>query len=108
VTSLRTARPRGKGSNGRFYYPYLSAVNGPDGRLSSAGATGYNARAKILFDALNAEAAVHLDSNAKISVMSKVGAITEHVTSVRNDGRMDRQERRENNLPSVWASAALA
>lgn len=108
VTSLRTARPRGYASNGRMYYPFLGAVNGTTGRLSTASVTNYAARVKILFDAVNV-AAVAMAPGTKIAVLSAVGGgAAAQVTSVRIDGRMDRQERRENQQPSVYQTVAIA
>jgi len=108
VSSLRTPRPRGVASNGRFYYPAGTvAVVNTTGRMSSANVTPYVTAAKVLFDAINAQGAA-LSPAVKIHVMSQKGAgVSANVISVRNDGRIDQQERRENNTPSTWTSASL-
>jgi len=109
VCSLRTSRPRGYASNGRFYYPMTAqAVVNTTGRISQSEVGNYIQGCKTLFDAINADAAA-LQSGLRIHVLSAVGAgLGAAVTSIRADGRLDTQERRENQTPSTYSTASLA
>jgi hypothetical protein len=109
VTSLRTTKPRGYASNGRMYYPALAAI--PDvgtGRETNNHVATYLTNVKAMFDAINAAAPV-IRSDVRISVMSAVGSgLSLPATSIRADGRLDTQERRENKAPSVYSTKTLA
>jgi hypothetical protein len=108
VFSLRTARPRGVASNGRVYWPLLApTVVAGTGRLDSADVTAKIGAFKTLLNAINA-AADTLQGGARVCVMSQVGSgATEYVTAVRADGRLDRQERRENQLASNYVVSSI-
>jgi len=109
VISLRTTRPRGYASNGRFYYPVTAGtLTNTTGRATSGEVTNYIAGAKTMFDAINTAAGT-LQASTRIYVMSGVGAgIAAAVTSIRCDGRFDQQERRENQTVSTYSTATLA
>lgn len=108
VTSLRTPRPRGIASNGRFYYPCGTLVVATTtGRLGTTQVTNYLNAAKALFDSINAQGAA-LSPAVKVHVMSQKGSgLSANVVTLRADGRLDQQERRENNTPSVYSSVSL-
>lgn len=111
VTSLRTQKPRGLASNGRFYYPGVGLfVGNTTGLLDEGTCIGIATAGSALLSGLNAVAETTLEG-AQVSVMSQGGLsgppITLPVTSVRVDGRLDHQERRENDLPSVYQSVDL-
>lgn len=109
VCSLRTSRPRGYASNGRFYYPVTGmSVTNTTGRITQSEVTNYLSACKTMMDAINA-AAASLTSGLMIHVMSSVGAgLAAPVNTIRADGRFDAQERRENQTKSVYSTAALA
>lgn len=106
VLSLRTALPRGRGSNGRVYWPYLAAVlNAGTGRLNTQLRV---TAAKAFLDSLNTAANAY-DPGMRLIVASNVGAgLNVPVIGVRSDDRLDSIERRENDQPSTWYSATLA
>jgi hypothetical protein len=108
VTSLRTSKPRGYASNGRFYYPATAAVtNFISGMIPESGVTPYLDAAKIMFNAINS-AGLALAVPVKICVMSTHGAgLSDVVTAIRADGRLDRQERRENKLAAPYFTLSL-
>lgn len=110
VISLRTLLTRGPGSNGRVYYPFTAhGVEGTDGRVEASVANAYATGAKAMLDGINAAAEATLPGTGGISVMSKVSTgVAATVTSVRIGRRLDRQERRENDLLEDWRSATLA
>lgn len=110
VISLRTLLTRGPGSNGRVYYPFTGhGIEGSDGRLEASAAQAFANGAKAMLDGINDAAETNLPGTGGVSVMSKVGSgIAATVTSVRVGRRLDRQERRENDLLEDWRSATLA
>lgn len=106
VVSLRTAIPRGRGSNGRLYWPGLAfGVSATTGRVvSSSRATAAAAFLNSLNTAANAYSA-----GMRVIVASNVaGGIHAPVTSVRVDDRLDTIEARENDQPPNWSIAALS
>lgn len=109
VISLRTNVPRGRGSNGRVYWPALGApVDSPTGRVSNVAMDGRMTTAKTFFDALNTAANAY-SAGMKAVVASNVGGgLIAYVTSIRSDGRVDSIERRENNQASTWIAKSLA
>jgi hypothetical protein len=109
VISLRTARPRGRCSNGRVYWPALSGqLVATTGRMSAATLASHVTGAKTFFDALNVAAGAY-QTGMRVIVASNVGiGDAAVVTSIRCDDRMDSIERRENDQPSVWSTATLA
>lgn len=105
---LRTAQPRGYASNGRFYYPMLAptVVTGTGRLVQTSVQNRLNVMATF-FDSVNTAAAVY-DLGSLVCVMSNVGAgTTEAVTAVRSDLRLDSIERRENNQPPTYVTAAV-
>lgn len=109
VISLRTAIPRGRGSNGRVYWPACAAtVDASTGRLSSAAVSSRLAQAKTFFDALNVAANTY-SAGMKIIVASSVGGgLIATCTSIRSDQRLDSIERRENEPGPTWSVATLS
>jgi len=107
VYSLRTARPRGYASNGRNYWPATGHfINGLTGRVSSSLDSSVTAY-RTMIRAINTAAGV-MDPDAKVSVMSTVGAgLTAHATSIRVDDRLDSQERRENSITPNYVTAVI-
>jgi len=108
VVSLRTAQPRGRGSNGRLYWPWLAAaVVGTTGRVSQANVTNRLTWFTQFINALNTAGNAY-SAGMKVVVASAVGSggfFT--VTKIRSDGRIDSIERRENAAPSTWSTATI-
>lgn len=109
VISLRTAIPRGRGSNGRLYWPCLSAaVTAGTGRLAPSTLTARLGPFKTFLDGLNVAANTYL-AGTRVIVASNVGTgVNAPVTSIRSDDRLDSIERRENDQPAVYVSQTLA
>jgi len=109
VCSLRTAIPRGRGSNGRVYWPALALSVGPTtGRVSQASITSRLGAFKTFLDALNVAANTYF-AGTRVIVASGVGlGVNAPVTSVRSDDRVDSIERRENDQPPAYVSVTLA
>lgn len=109
VISLRTAIPRGRGSNGRIYWPATAAaVTASTGRVASATVQARVNLFKTFVDALNAAANTY-DPGTRLLVASAVGGgVHAPVTSIRSDDRLDSIERRENDQASIWSTAAIA
>jgi len=107
--SLRTAISRGRGSNGRIYWPALAMpIVATTGRVLTADVVARMGAAKTFLDALNTAANSYF-AGTRVIVASNVGAgINAAVTAVRSDDRIDSIERRENDQPPVYSSAALA
>lgn len=106
VLSLRTAIPRGRGSNGRVYWPCTSMpIIGGTGRINTL---ARNTAAKTFLDALNVAGNTY-SAGMRVIVASNVGAgLHAIVTAVRSDDRLDNIEARENDQPVLWSTAALA
>jgi len=109
VVSLRTAVPRGRGSNGRVYWPATSlAVLPATGRIAAGNVANRIAGFKTFLDALNVAANTYL-AGTRVIVASNVGTgLNAIVTGIRSDDRLDSIERRENDQASVWSTATLA
>lgn len=109
VYSLRTAIPRGYASNGRVYWPCLvPALDATTGRMNTATVAARLTPFKTLLDSINALTGA-IQPGLAVCVMSRVGSgQTAYVTHVRADGRMDSQERRENDQVSVYQTVQLA
>lgn len=109
VISLRTAIPRGRGSNGRVYWPAPNgAIQPATGRLAPASVQTRVNNFKTLLDSLNTAAGVY-DAGMKAIVASNVGGgLIAPVTTIRSDERFDSIERRENDQLSVYSTATLA
>lgn len=109
VLSLRTAVPRGRGSNGRVYWPVTAgAVVSTTGRLAGLNTNARVSGFKVFLDALNTAANAY-STGMKVVVASNVGGGSyNYVTHVRADDRADSIERRENDQPVVWTTATLA
>ena len=113
VISLRTAKFRGVGSHGRFYYPCLGGTVDATTGLWGAATPGIIATAaKTLLDGLNTAAGANLGSGVRLSVLSHGGksgpATTQEVIKLMVDNKPDHMESRESELPSVYSSANLA
>lgn len=107
VFSLRTALPRGRGSNGRSYYPALAAPIAPGtGRVLPASVEQRLALFQTLVRSLNTAANIYAPGMA-MQVISSVGSVANAVTAIRADSRLDRIERRDNGLPSVYQSLPI-
>lgn len=108
VTSLRTARVRGRASNGRAYWPStVTAVTNATGRLPQAFMTSYVGAFKTMLDAINAAGGA-LTPSVKLHVMSSVeSGLSSPVVGIRADSRFDSQERRENDTPPAWTTASI-
>lgn len=108
VFSLRTAIPRGYSSNGRIYWPALApALDQQTGRLTQSQATSRINAFKTALDSVNTFAAAYA-SGMRVVVASATGGVTNTVTSIRQDDRLDSIERRENARTPIWTSANLA
>lgn len=109
VTSLRTAIPRGRCSNGRVYWPCLApAISPTNGRMIDGNVAGRLAPFKAFLDAVNTAANAY-SAGTRVIVASNVGGgLIAYVTSIRADSRMDSIERRENEQPPSWSTATLA
>lgn len=110
VLSLRTQISRGPGSNGRIYYPAPAlTVDGPTGTLTTTQVNGILPAAKALLDGLNSAKQATMPSTGGLAVMSNVGTgVAATVTAVRIGRRLDRQERRENDVSEGYISTNLA
>lgn len=111
VISLRTAVTRGRGSNGRVYYPSTAqALDAATGGFIPASMASVASTFKTFLDAVNAAATTELPSSThKVSVMSNLGGgTTNQVTSIRVGVRPDRQERRENGVAENYQTAVIA
>ena len=109
VISLRTAIPRGRGSNGRIYWPALALpLTATTGRATSvAMGTRVNA-AKTFIEALNSAANAY-STGMRVVVASAVGGgLITAVTAIRADDRVDSIERRENDQLSAWTTATIS
>jgi hypothetical protein len=109
VYSLRTGIARGYASNGRMYWPACSMiVDGASGRRTTPEVTASVNAFKTLVDALNV-AGNAVEPGMRVRVYSQVGAgLSREVTHVRADGRLDSQERREDDVASTWFETAVA
>lgn len=97
VTSLRTARPRGLGSNGRNYWPSAASINFGTGAIGATEATAIATAATVLVDAINDQGI------GVVCVASAVGnGLLQPVTGVRVGRVMDTQRRRRNQLPELY------
>jgi hypothetical protein len=106
VISLRTAIPRGRGSNGRVYWPCLSVpVIAGTGRVNILGRVQ---AAKTFFDAMNTAANTYSAGMRAVVASAVGGGVIAPVTSIRSDDRLDSIERRENAQPVAWSVSALA
>lgn len=101
VTSWRTARSRGRASNGRSYWPSVQVVASTTGRFPLAAGTSVAAAAATLISQLEAAGI------GTPAVMSAVGAgITEPITGVRVGLVMDTQRRRRNGISEEYTETA--
>jgi len=110
VISLRTALTRGRGSNGRIYYPLLGQViTSVSGTWTAALALEWAQKSRDLLDNINAQAAINFGGSPGVAVMSNLGSgTTAKVTSVRCGVKPDSQERRERAIEEAYQVAALA
>lgn len=109
VMSLRTPIARGRGSNGRLYWPATALLMGDTGVLSTVVTAAIAGRAKTLLDNINAACATIFGTPARVSVMSSLDSgVTAPVTHVRVGTKVDRQERRESAFPEEYSTVALA
>ncbi len=108
VISLRTAIPRGRGSNGRMYWPCQALTpTAGTGRLSPAATTARVTAAKAFLDTLNGLANTYYAGTRLLVASAVGGGLYAQVTAIRADDRLDSIERRENDQPSVWQNANL-
>lgn len=109
VLSLRTAQPRGYGSNGRCYYPCgANSYNTNTGRMMTGERDARVNSFVTMVQGLNTAAASALGAGVGLRVYSSVGAgVSYAVTAVRADDKMDTQERRENAFPPSWYVASV-
>lgn len=104
VISLRTALPRGRGSNGRCYWPALGmTIDTTTGRATPAAVLTRLTNFQTFLNALNTALNTYSPGTV-VQVISSVGSVANKVTAIRADTRMDHQERRENAVPSVYQS----
>ena len=99
----------GKANYGRFYLPYSALpVALANAQIDSGSVAGLLAEAKTFLDETN----VWADSfvgDARVVIMSSVGAGTTKVaTTVRVGNVRDTQRRRRNGIPEAYQSAVLA
>lgn len=98
VLSLRTARPRGRGSNGRMYIPALPTLGTNTGQFSAGDASTIAAAAATML------AAIGDILGTEVVVGSQVGAgLLETVTGVRVGRVPDTQRRRREGLPEAYS-----
>lgn len=98
VLSLRTGRPRGRGSNGRMYIPALPTLESNSGTFSASDATSI-ATAGATFLSTIATAL-----NTDVIVGSAVSpGLLETVTGVRVGRVPDTQRRRREGLPELYS-----
>lgn len=98
VLSLRTARPRGRGSNGRMYIPALPTLETNSGRFSGTDATTIAVAASDMLSEIGT--ALSTD----VVVGSQVGSgLLETVTGVRVGRVPDTQRRRRQGLPESYS-----
>jgi hypothetical protein len=109
VVSLRTTTPRGRTSNGRFYWPACGLGVAPaTGRVTSASVASRLGSMKTFLDTLNTLANAYAPG-MRLRVFSNIGlGGSALVTGIRSDDRLDSIERRENDQPSSWTSLSLA
>lgn len=101
VTSWRTARSRGRGSNGRSYWPSVQTIASATGRFPLNDGTLVAAAAAQLIASLEAAGI------GTPAVMSAVGTgITEPITGVRVGLVMDTQRRRRNGISEEYTETA--
>lgn len=108
VMSLRTSIPRGRGSNGRVYWPAIAApIDAVTGRISSTPQQARTTAFATFLNALNTAAGTYFPGT-KVIVASNIGlGVSATVTSVRMDNRLDSIERRENDLTAQWTTAPV-
>lgn len=106
VSTLATARPRGRASKGRMYLPpcgHMSTL-GTDGRLSTANAAACAASTKGFIDRVNS----HYLLMGAVGVASDAGAgAFEHVTEVRVGRVVDTVRSRRASLLEDYQSVAV-
>lgn len=111
VRSLRTARGRGRASNGRMYYPMTGPATTPAnmGRIATTTAAGIATKTATLLDGINTAANANLGTGTGVAVMSAVGAgLSASVTHVRVGCKVDHMESRERDIPEAYQSADLS
>lgn len=109
VISLRTAIPRGRGSNGRIYWPFLAGpVVSTTGRVTTANLSARIGAFKTFLDALNVAANTYFAGTRVIVASNVGGGVNAPVTQIRADDRVDSIERRENDQPPLYSTATLA
>jgi len=108
VVSLRTARPRGPASNGRVYYPALSAaITAGTGRMNPSTVANRLTGFKTVITGINTAAGTYA-AGTQVCVLSDVGiGQTSAVTALRSDLRIDTQERRENDQGADYQSVTI-
>lgn len=109
VISLRTVLTRGPGSNGRVYWPVTGmGIAGGTGTVASVPLSSFADAAQTLINALNAAKVAQMPGTGGLAVMSQVGAgIAATVTSIRVGAKMDRQERRERDIPEGYVTRGV-
>nr|CRY96451.1 hypothetical protein [uncultured prokaryote] len=101
VISLRTARPRGRASNGRMYVPALPSLVANTGKFSAADATDIAVAGSTMIGAIG-EA---LDTECVVA--SAVGTgLLETITGVRVGRVPDTQRRRREGLVEEYSAEA--
>jgi len=101
VLSMRTARPRGRGSNGRMYIPAAPSLEGNTGRFPAGEATTIATAAALFVSTINEI----LQTEAVVG--STVGAgLLETITGVRVGRVLDTQRRRRAGIPELYSEAA--
>ena len=108
VFSLRTGVPRGRGSNGRVYWPAVAqTVSNTDGRVLTASTTTRVNAFKTFVNALNTAATNYQAGLALIVASNLGGGLNERVIAIRSDNRLDSIERRENKAVPVWTQVTI-
>lgn len=107
--SMQTALGRGPGHQGRFYYPALAApVTATTGQTPAIDALALAEASANMIKGINDAAAAHVPGTDKVSVMSNKGAgVSATVILVRVGRVLDRQARRQNDVPEAYQSFAV-
>jgi hypothetical protein len=108
VYSLRTAAPRGLASNGRVYWPCISATVDPaTGRVTSSMVNARTAAFRTFINALNTAGSIYSAGMVVVVASAVGGGVIRPVTAIRSDARLDSIERRENGQVSTYTTVPI-
>lgn len=108
VISLRTAIPRGRGSNGRVYWPGLALVPlAATGRVQQSVVDTRLTTFKTFVESLNSAANAYSTGMRAVVASNVGGGLITAVTAIRSDERLDSIERRENGQPANWTTKPI-